>query len=231
MTALLISSVTALWLGIMTSVSPCPLATNVAAISMLSRKVSSRKNAVLGASAYSLGRMVVYLVLALILFGGLSSMPGLSAFLRNGVAPFIGPLLILTGMAIVGWLPLPFSLKFGSASTSARLAQWGLVGDFLLGALFALSFCPVSAALFFGSLIPLSLKAEIPALPVLLYGLGTSLPVGIIALIIVFSTQKASTLLGGIQAVQKKLLWVTAALLIIIGVYLTISNFLSMQVA
>ena len=195
---------------------------------VLSRRVGNRKSAVLGALAYSLGRMVVYLALALILFAGLSSMPGLSAFLRNGIAPFIGPLLILTGMAIVGWLPLPFDLKFGDANTSERLSKCGLLGDFCLGAIFALSFCPVSAALFFGSLIPLSLKAEIPAFPVLLYGLGTSLPVGIIALLIAFSTQKASQLLGDLQTVQKKLLWMTATLLIGIGIYLTVTNLISM---
>ncbi|MDQ8195018.1 aromatic aminobenezylarsenical efflux permease ArsG family transporter [Coraliomargarita sp. SDUM461004] len=225
--ALLISSFTALWLGIVTSVSPCPLATNVAAISMLSRKVGNQRYAVLGALAYTLGRMIVYLALALILLGGLSSMPGLSAFLRNGIGPFIGPLLILTGMAIVGWLPLPFELKLGSAATTERLSRWGLLGEFMIGAIFALSFCPVSAALFFGSLIPLSLESSLPPVPVLLYGLGTSLPVGIIALVIVFSTRKASALLGGLQAVQKKLLWVTAALLIGIGVWLTLASLLT----
>ncbi|HBR93533.1 MAG TPA: hypothetical protein DEA90_05150 [Opitutae bacterium] len=174
--------------------------------------------------------MVVYLALALILLGGLSSMPGLSAFLRNGIGPFIGPLLILTGMAIVGWVPLPFELKLASAATTERLSRWGLLGEFMIGAIFALSFCPVSAALFFGSLIPLSLESSLPPVPVLLYGLGTSLPVGIIALVIVFSTRKASALLGGLQAVQQTLLWITAALLIGIGDWLTFDSLLKYSI-
>ena len=156
MIALMITAASAAWLGILTSISPCPLATNIAATTFLARRVGKRKRAAVGILAYAFGRMSAYLLLAAILLMGLASMPTLAAFLRQEVLPLVGPILILAGMAIVGWLTLPFEIKLGSADTAERMSRWGIAGEFALGALLALSFCPVSGALFFGSLIPLA---------------------------------------------------------------------------
>jgi cytochrome c-type biogenesis protein len=220
----LVTLATALWLGIVTSVSPCPLATNVAAISVLARRVGQRRRALAGAGAYTLGRMAVYLVLALILFGGLATMPKVAAFLRTEIGPLIGPILVLAGMAVLGWLPLPLNLRLGDGATARRISRRGLFGEFSLGALFALSFCPVSAALFFGSLIPLALPSAAPPLTVALYGLGTALPVGFIALLLVLSTEKAAKALGHLQTWQGRLTQGTAVVLLLVGVYLTVTQ-------
>jgi len=219
---------TALWLGVLTSISPCPLATNVAATSLLARRVGSRRRAMAGAAAYAAGRMFAYVSLAVVVFAGLSSMPDLSSALRHWVLPLVGPLLVLTGMAVLGWLPLPFAFSAGSAGTASRLASWGLLGEFFLGSLFALSFCPVSAALFFGSLLPLAMTHALPPLPVVLYGLGTALPVAVLAILLVLSVERAGSMVARMQTLQRVSLRVTGAILIAVGVWLSISQTLGL---
>ena len=214
----------ALWLGVVTSVSPCPLATNVAATSVLARRFGQRRRALACALAYTLGRVAAYGLLALIILAGVSSMPAVSSFLREFFLPLVGPILILAGMAVLGWLPLPFDFKAGGVHSTEKLASWGLFGEFLLGALFALSFCPVSAALFFGSLIPIAVTSSIPALPVALYGIGTALPVGLIAVCLVLSAEKASRTLNQIQRFQNVAITITGGILILVGLWLTLTN-------
>ncbi len=224
MNAELLLLASALWLGLVTSVSPCPLATNVAATSVLARRVGSRRRALLGALVYTAGRMSAYLALALIVFAGLSSMPALSAFLRQAVLPLVGPILILTGMAVLGWLPLPFGIGAAGAGSVGRLAGLGLAGEFGLGALFALSFCPVSAALFFGSLLPLAVASAMPSVPVALYGVGTALPVGIIAVVLVSGADRAAGTLERLQSFQRHAVRITGAILIGVGVWLVVGS-------
>lgn len=212
---------TALWLGIVTSVSPCPLATNVAAVSVLARRIGDRRRALAGAVLYAVGRMLVYIILALVVIGGLTSMPALSAFLRREVLPLVGPILILAGMVVLGWIPLPVNWRAGGAGAAEKLSKRGLVGEFLLGGLFALSFCPTSAALFFGSLLPLAMASSLPPIPVALYGLGTALPVGILAVLLVLSSEKAARALDRVQSFQKVAITLTAIVLIGVGVWMT----------
>lgn len=214
----------ALWLGVVTSVSPCPLATNVAATSVLARRVGQRRRALAGAVAYTLGRVAAYGLLALVILAGVSSMPAASSFLRETFLPLVGPILILAGMAVLGWLPLPFDFKAAGAKSAEKLVGWGLLGEFSLGALFALSFCPVSAALFFGSLIPIAVASALPALPVALYGIGTALPVGLIAVALVLSAEKAGRTLSKIQQFQRVAVILTGIVLILVGTWLTLTN-------
>ncbi len=224
MSGLLLAASSALWLGVLTSVSPCPLATNIAATTVLARRLGDRKRAVAGITAYTLGRVGAYVLLASILFLGLASMPAVSAFLRQEVLPLVGPILILAGMAVLGWIPLPFNLKFGSADAAERISRWGILGEFLLGGLFALSFCPVSAALFFGSLIPLAAASTLSTLAVVLYGVGTALPVALLSFLAIFSAEKAGMALRRIQQLQRTALALTGAVLIGIGCWLTLTD-------
>ena len=117
----------------------------------------------------------------------------------------MGPFLILAGMALTGLLPLPVNIHAGSDETLKQISRWGHLGEFLVGMIFALSFCPVSAGLFFGSLIPMSLSSKIPVFLFIAYGFGTALPVGLIAILIAVSLEKASAIIGKIQAWQKAL--------------------------
>lgn len=211
----------ALWLGLLTSISPCPLATNLAATAYLSRRVDSRKRAIAGALAYTLGRVAAYVAIAGLLAAGLASAPAISQGLQRWMTPALGPLLILTAMVLLGLISLPFQSSFTSQASAEKWAARGLFGEWVIGFLFALSFCPVSAALFFGSLIPLALGSGRIALPVTLYGIGTAAPVAGFALVMIFSTRAASRLVGGVGRLQPWILKATGTLLLIAGLYLT----------
>lgn len=216
-----VMSGTALWLGLLTSISPCPLATNLAATAYLSRRVDSRKRAVTGTLAYTLGRVAAYVAIAGLLAAGLASAPGISQGLQRWMSPLLGPLLVITAMVLLGLIALPFGISITSQADAEKWAARGLFGDLVLGFLFALSFCPVSAALFFGSLIPLALGDGHTLLPVTLYGIGTAAPVAGFALVMIFSARAASGLVGGITRVQPQLLKATGILLLIAGLFLT----------
>ncbi len=214
----------AAWLGLLTAVSPCPLATNLAATAYLSRRVESRRAAVLGTIWYTLGRAGAYLSVALLLGLGLASAPQLSQGLQKWLPPLLGPLLILASMVLLGLIQLQFSASMASQQTAERWARRGWFGDIALGFLFALSFCPVSAALFFGSLLPLALEGGMIAAPVAIYGVATAAPVAAFSLLMIFSARAASRLVGGLSRWQPVMLKATGGILLAAGLYLTIRH-------
>lgn len=222
---MLTSLIIAAWLGILTSISPCPLATNIAAVSFLARRMHSRGFAVAGALAYAAGRATIYLVIGLLVTWGLAAAPGVSAFLQQNVAPFVGPLLILVGLVLLGWLILPIQFGMSSHSAAERLAGLGLLGEFLLGMVFALTFCPVSAALFFGTLLPLAVAAPIAWPTLLVYGVATSIPVGILAVLIALGASASRKMIGSIQRWQGLVGKITGIVILLVGVWLTVGLF------
>lgn len=179
-------------LGLVTAISPCPLATNLAATVYLSRHASSRRRAVAGALAYTSGRIAAYGAIAALLALGTLGAPAVSTALQRHLPPFVGPLLVLTAMVLLDLLPLPWSGNGTNQATAERLARLGVLGEFALGFLFALTFCPVSAALFFGSLLPQALSAPSAAPPVIAYGIGTAIPVGVFAVGVAVSASFAA---------------------------------------
>jgi cytochrome c biogenesis protein CcdA len=217
------ASLAAAWLGLLTSLSPCPLATNVAAISFLARRLDSSRRAAFGVISYAAGRATAYATIGLLVAWGIAAAPATSRLLQTALEPFIGPLLIVVGLVLLGWIPL--KLNFGPAKPGATegLADRGLPGAFVLGILFALTFCPTSAALFFGSLLPLSLAAPTQLPLYVVYGLATALPVAIVALAVLFGAQSGARVVGGLQRWQGPLQAANAWLIVGIGAYLTLS--------
>ncbi len=211
----------AVWFGILTSISPCPLATNIAAISFIGRKVGRPAYVFTTGLLYTLGRAMTYMLLAVILVKSLSSMPVVSHWLQKYMNRMLGPILILVAMVLLEMI------QFGS--TGGRVGQWcqnrantfGLGGALLLGILFALSFCPVSAALFFGTLIPLSVKHSSAVLLPAVYGIGTALPVIVFAILLATG---ARIVAGVFQRVTKFELWarrITGIVFLVVGIYFT----------
>ena len=158
MTEYFIGLGSALWLGVLTSISPCPLATNIAAISYIGRRVGSARSIFLTGLLYTLGRTLAYLGLAIVLVASVLSVPQIAMFLQKYMHLVLGPILIVVGMFLMGLIELSLGGKGMSESLQKRVDAMGAWGALLLGIIFALTFCPTSAALFFGSLIPLSLK-------------------------------------------------------------------------
>ncbi|MFH1790388.1 MAG: aromatic aminobenezylarsenical efflux permease ArsG family transporter, partial [Candidatus Omnitrophota bacterium] len=184
MTGIFIGLTSALWLGILTSISPCPLAGNVAAISFLSKRITHPALVFISGLAYTLGRMVSYAVLGLIIVHSLLSVPQVAQFLQKYMGKALGPLLILTGLILLEIITVRLPGPPLSQKHHNRLAESGAPGAFLLGFIFALAFCPISAALFFGSLIPLAINSKGGIILPFVYGIGTGLPVLVFAVAI-----------------------------------------------
>jgi len=210
----------ALWLGILTSISPCPLATNIAAISFISRKIERTRYIILSGLLYTIGRMATYTILGILIITSVLSIPGISYFLQKYMHSVLGPILILAGMVILELIPLNLpGLGLGERA-QRRIENMGLGGACLLGILFALAFCPVSAALFFGCLIPLALESRSNFLLPGIYGVGTALPVIISALILGKGTQATAKAFNRLGTFEIWMRHITGIVFILLGIWL-----------
>ena len=209
----------AVWLGILTSISPCPLATNIAAISFIGRGVG-RPRAVLSTGIlYACGRTLVYVALAALLVSSLLSAPGVSHALQKYMNKALGPLLILVGMVLLDLLRIPTRGSNIGQAVGHRAARWGVWGGLLLGVVFALAFCPASAALFFGSLLPISLKYESRLLLPLAYGIGTGLPVILFALAMAAGAGAVARVFQKVTVIERWARAATGVIFVAIGIY------------
>jgi cytochrome c biogenesis protein CcdA len=185
-----VPAVAAFFIGLMMAISPCPLATNLTAVAYITQRSEGGRHTLLVGSLYTLGRMAAYVgVAALIVLLGLE-VQAISHFLQVYGERILGPLLIVIGIVMLGVVRLPVSP--GSARYQAakervteRLAGRRYLGPFLLGLLFALSFCPFSAVLYFGMLIPLALRAQSPVVVPSVFAIATGLPVVVLSLLLV----------------------------------------------
>ena len=214
----------AFWLGILTSISPCPLATNIAAISFVARNLGSPQRVLWSGVLYSVGRMLVYIAIAVLAVASLLSLPEVSFFLESNMHKIIGPLLIIVGIILLDVLPISFSTSFLSNSVQARAGKWGIWGSGLLGVVFALTFCPLSAALFFGSLIPLAVDGKSAVLMPSVYGLGTALPVFGFAIVMAFGVKSLGKFFERLTQMEKWARKVTAFVFIAAGLYLLLKS-------
>jgi cytochrome c-type biogenesis protein len=241
MEAYLLYAAAALLLGMVTSISPCPMATNIAAISYIGRKVKTARQIITAGVLYTLGRCLLYVALAVFLVGTAMSISAVSLFLQKYMNMLLGPILLLLGMFLLEMIVVLSGGTLVSEKMQKRLDAMGLWGSLPLGILFAASFCPVSAGWFF-SLVTLLLGSEaemitawlekigltlrhvsLPAggtvvLP-LIYGIGTALPVLLVAFLLAYSAQS----IGKAYNVMSKVEWwtrmITGWLFVGIGAY------------
>jgi len=224
----LLAAATAAWLGILTSISPCPLATNLVAISFISRNIASPSRIFWRGMLYTLGRTLTYAALGALLVGSILSIPQVSMGLQYWMNRLLGPILILVGMFLMDLLRFRFTTSLVTSSLQERAQSWGTWGAGLLGMIFALSFCPVSAALFFGSLIPLSLKADSAVVLPALYGIGTGVPVALFGIGLAAGVQTLSTALNRLRDIERWVRRATGAVFIAVGLYYTFDHILEL---
>ncbi|MGN1132468.1 MAG: aromatic aminobenezylarsenical efflux permease ArsG family transporter [Ruminococcus sp.] len=209
-------------LGLLTAISPCPLATNIAAVSYIGKDVADRRRVFGKGLMYTLGRTVSYtvlgVVLILILHRGLSAFH-LQKFFTGTGEKVIGPLLVLVGFFMLIADRISFGGAKGSGHREDSLARGGLWGSFLLGILFALAFCPTSAVFYFGMLIPMSAASDVGALYPVVFAIATALPVLIVAWMIAFSIGKVGDFYGKMKTIQKWVSWIASGVFIAVGVY------------
>ena len=221
MTELFISFASALWLGILTSISPCPLASNIAAVSFLSKKITHPVMVFISGLAYTLGRMAAYVVLGWIIISSLLSVPQVAQFLQKYMGKAMGPLLILTGLILLEIITIRLPGVPLSQKQHNKLAESGAPGAFLLGFIFALAFCPISAALFFGSLIPLAINSKSGIVLPFIYGIGTGLPVLVFAVVIALGVTSLSHWFHRIARFEYYIRKITGVVFILVGLYYT----------
>lgn len=219
---------TAFLLGLLTALSPCPMATNIAAIGYVGRQIESRHRVFVAGLLYTLGRTIAYTLLGVVLIALLrsgASLFGVQRFVANIGEVVLAPALLLIGLYMLFGhrLNLP---SFGFSGDGERLAGRGGWGAFMLGVLFALAFCPSSGIFYFGMLIPMSATASMGYQLPAVFAVATSLPVLIVAWFIAFSAGQIGVVYGKIQTLQKWMNLIGGILFVVIGLYYCITIYL-----
>jgi cytochrome c-type biogenesis protein len=239
----LLYAAAALYLGVLTSISPCPLATNIAAISYVGRKVGDSRWVMAAGLLYTLGRCLLYIVLAVVLAATTMSIPAVSRFLQNNMHTVLGPIFLLLGLFLVGLITFSGGGAMMSERMQKRIDSLGIWGALLLGVLFAVAFCPTSAAWFFGLLMLIlgseaadiatvlakigitlpaaSLPGGVVVLP-LIYGIGTALPVLLVAFLLAYSAQSVGKTYNMLAKVEWWARQITGWVFVLGGVYLSL---------
>jgi cytochrome c-type biogenesis protein len=221
----------AFWLGILTAVSPCPLATNIAAISFIGRKSGQKNVDIASGLLYAVGRTMAYVILGGIITAGVLSSAESSRFLQKYMNEALGPILIILGLVLLGWIGSGVSLHLGAAKLQERAKAGGVIWAVPIGALFALSFCPVSAGLFFGGLLPMALKQNsVIVLPVV-YGIGTSLPVVVFAFIMAFASSYVGKVFNKLTQIELWVRYLAGTAFILAGVYYCLTHIYGLSFA
>jgi cytochrome c biogenesis protein CcdA len=206
-------------LGLLTAISPCPLATNITATAYIAKTITIRKKVLLSGLLYTVGRMFSYTLLGAIIYFGASKFQVAKLLQGNG-EKFIGPVMIFIGLIMLGVIKLDFLSKGNITDRlSEKFKDKGLLGSFLLGVVFALAFCPYSGALFFAMLIPMTLATSAGlALPIV-FSIGTGLPVIFFAFVIAYSIEKLGGYFKAIQKVEKVMRVVAGVTFLLTGLY------------
>ena len=212
--------ITAFILGLMTAISPCPLATNISAIGFISRDIENRKKVFLNGLIYTLGRAFSYTILAVIIFFGASKL-NISMLFQGWGEKLLGPALIVIGLFMLDVLKIKFP---GFSSLTDKLGEkskksyWS---TFLLGVVFALAFCPYSGVLYFAMLIPMTVSSASGLYLPLIFAIATGLPVIIFAWLLAFAVGNVGKLYNQIKTFEIVFRRIVAIVFILVGIYYT----------
>ncbi|MBT8264522.1 MAG: sulfite exporter TauE/SafE family protein [Muriicola sp.] len=206
-------------LGLMTAISPCPLATNITATAYISKNISSKRKVLWSGILYSMGRAFSYTIIGLVLYFGASKFHVARLFQQNG-EKFLGPLLIIIGLIMLNVIRLNF---LGKSNFQERLSErfkgQGLWGSFLLGVVFALAFCPYSGALYFGMLIPMTISSSSGLYLPIVFAIGTGLPVILFTYLLVYAAHQVSGVFNKITKIELVMRYVAGVVFLLTGVY------------
>lgn len=215
--------ITAFLLGLMTAISPCPLATNISAIAFIGKNITDKRTVLLKGVIYTLGRAFTYTVIGLLFFFGLGEV-GLSGFFQRWGEKILGPVLIIIGLFMLG----VFKLKIpGLGRLTERMedqAGKGYWGVFLLGVVFALGFCPYSGVLYFVILIPMTIASAQGLYLPFVFAIATGLPVILFAWMIAYAVGSVGSIYNKIKVFELWFRRVVAVLFIGVGIYYIIAT-------
>ncbi|WCO00326.1 aromatic aminobenezylarsenical efflux permease ArsG family transporter [Psychroserpens ponticola] len=206
-------------LGLMTAISPCPLATNITATAFISKNISSKRHVFLSGLLYSVGRGFSYTTIGLILYFGASKFHIARFFNQNG-EKYLGPLLIIIGLIMLNLIKLSFLGKSNfQEKLSEKFKDKGLLGSFLIGVVFALAFCPYSGALFFGMLIPMTITSVDGLYLPIVFAFGTGLPVIFFTYLLAFTAGKIGVFYNRITKIENVMRTIAGIVFILTGLY------------
>jgi sulfite exporter TauE/SafE len=212
------SFVTAIILGLMTAISPCPLATNISAIGFISRDLKDSKRVFISGLIYTLGRVISYTGLALIIFFGASKM-NVSMLFQGWGEKLLGPVMILIGLFMLDVIKIKFPGFSGLTDKIGERSKGSYWSTLLLGMVFALAFCPYSGVLYFVMLIPITVASASGLYLPILFAIATGLPVIIFAWLLAYAVGNVGKLYNQIKTFELWFRRVVSVIFIGVGIY------------
>ncbi len=210
--------ITAFVLGLMTAISPCPLATNITAVGFISKDIENRKRVFINGLLYTLGRAISYTAIALIIYLGADQFKFSGFFQRYG-EKILGPLLIIIGLFMLGVIKIKFPGISGLTSKMETKTKWGYFDTIILGMVFALAFCPYSGVLYFGILIPMTIGSVSGLYLPIVFALATGIPVIIFAWVLAFAVSGIGNVYNKVKIFELWFRRIISVLFIAVGIY------------
>jgi cytochrome c-type biogenesis protein len=210
--------VTAFILGLMTAISPCPLATNISAIGFISRDIENRRRVFIKGLVYTLGRAISYTGLGVILYFGASKMH-VSMIFQGWGEKLLGPVLILIGLFMLDFIRIKFPGFSGLTEKMGEHSKRSYWGTLLLGMVFAMAFCPYSGVLYFAMLIPMTIASASGLYLPVVFAIATGLPVIIFAWLLAYAVGNVGKLYDRIKIFELRFRRIVAVLFILLGIY------------
>lgn len=209
---------TAFLLGLLTAISPCPLATNITAVGYIGRDLENRRKVLLSGIIYTLGRTLSYTLLAFIIVAGADRLK-ISGWFQIYGEKFIGPLLILIGLVMLDIVKLRFKFSGRFSGSGERMAGKGFLGVFLLGVVYALAFCPYSGVIYFGVLIPLTIESNGGLLLPLVFAVATGIPVILFSWLLAYAVSGVGRIYNSLRIIEVWFRRIIAISFIGVGLY------------
>lgn len=213
-----IPMLTAFLLGLMTAISPCPLATNITALAYISKDVENRRKVFRNGLYYTMGRAITYTLIGSIIYFGASKFYISRAIQGNGER-WLGPILIMIGILMLDVIKFNGSKGNILQGFADRVKVGNAWGSLILGMIFALAFCPYSGVLYFGMLLPMVMVNSSGLLLLPVFAVSTSLPVVLLAYFLAFSIGSMGRFYTNIKIFEVWFRRIVAVIFILTGVY------------
>jgi cytochrome c-type biogenesis protein len=216
--------ITAFLLGLMTAISPCPLATNITAVGFISKDLENRNRVFINGLFYTLGRALTYTLIVVIIYFGADQFK-FSGFFQQYGEKIIGPLLLLIGVFMLNIIRINFPLFSRLSEKMENRKSWRFIDVLLLGIVFALAFCPYSGVLYFGILVPMTIASPSGLYLPFVFAIATGIPVIIFAWVLAYTVSGVGGLYNKIKIFELWFRRIIAVLFIAVGIYYIIRIF------
>jgi cytochrome c biogenesis protein CcdA len=215
----------ALVLGLMTAISPCPLATNITAVGFISKDIENRHRVFLNGLFYTVGRAITYTTISLVIYLGADQFK-FSGFFQKYGEKFIGPLLIIIGLFMLDIIKINFPGLSRLSSKMQHKKKWGYIDAIMLGVVFAMAFCPYSGVLYFGMLVPMTISSASGLYLPIIFALATGIPVIIFSWVLAYAVSGIGEMYNKIKTFELWFRKIIAVLFILVGIYYIIRMYL-----